>query len=100
MLRHVRCGTSLRAAVILTSGALAFLGWSAVLLIRLMGGDAAGVDPDFFIAMAVAMTSSTVFGQSLVTPGHARVYGIGWRDGIAWTERGEDDKPKRLLRSV
>jgi hypothetical protein len=83
------CQSRSRIVVVAVSAAIAKFGWLMVLL-----------DFDRIPGIgAIAATASLVLAQTLITPGQSRIYGIGFRDGVAFQQEHADEpqeQPRRL----
>ena len=79
---------------------MAISGWVASGGVWLYFGVEAGVSPSFIVALSVAITFTITCCSSVVMPDQARLYGLGYRDGVAQGLALNLDPEEPRLRSV
>lgn len=77
------CVSRTRSVVIWGSFVLGACGWVGAAWSWADHGYAAGVNPGFITALAVATTFSIALAVTAVMPDKARMYAMGFRDGVA-----------------
>lgn len=77
---------------------LAVAGWAFAALAWSAHGREAGVLPGFIMALTVAATFSMVLAVTVVMPDKARMYSLGFHDGVrARTEMEGPERPRLEL---
>lgn len=76
---------SARTLVRWASLLLAIIGWAGALWSYLDHGVSAGVHPGFITALTVACTFSICYAVTVVMPDQARIYALGYSDGLICT---------------
>ena len=86
--------------VIYGSFVLALLGWGLAGWAWWYFGVGAGIRPSFVMGCTVAATFTMVLAATVVMPDKARMYGLGYRDGVAQGLALNLDPEEPRLRSV
>lgn len=81
-MRKKACVSRARSVVIYGSFALALSGWVGSGWSWLDHGQGAGTDPGFIMALSVAIAFTVTLCVATVMPDQARIYGLGYRDGV------------------
>ena len=95
-----RCVSRSRSVVIYGSFVLAVGGWALAGWAWWYFGVEAGIRPSFIMGCTVAATFTMTLAATIVLPSKARLYALGFKDGVAQgLMLGGDQEPSKL-RSV